>query len=110
MEINVGLDALQSLTNFTDHSQQEQHDFNQAHSARNTENAQSGLAGSVQNAAFAVGQERDSHWGSNVLPRLQMLVENNTAATAAYYDGQDAASNAMAQQSYGVGAVINGTA
>lgn len=110
MEVNVGLDALQSLTNFTDHSQQEQHDFNKAHSVRNTENAQTGLAGSTQNAAFAVGQERDAHWNSNVLPRLQMLVENNTAATGAYYDGQDSTTHAMTQHSYGIGSVINGTA
>ncbi|GAB3465077.1 hypothetical protein [Actinophytocola sediminis] len=109
-QVNVGLDALQSLTNFTDHSQQEQHDFNKAHSTRNTENATSGLAGSTQNAAFAVGQERDAHWNSNVLPRLQQLVENNTMATSAYYDGQNTASGAMTQHSYGVGSVINGTA
>jgi hypothetical protein len=109
MEVNVGLDALQSLTNFTDHSQNEQNDFNKAHSVRNTENAQSGLAGSTQHAAFAVGQERDAHWNSNVLPRLQMLVENNTMATSAYYDGQDSTTNAMTQHNYGIGSVINGT-
>lgn len=106
-QLHVGLDALQSLTNFTDHSQQEQNDFNQAHSARNLENCQSGLAGTTQTAAFSVGQERDGFWGSNVLTRLQTLVENNTVATSAYFDGQDGTSTAMSNHSYGIGAAIN---
>jgi len=110
MQINVGLDALQSLTNFTEHSQTEQNDFNKAHSVRNNESATSGLAGSVQHAAFGVGQERDAHWNSRVLPQLQQLVENNTMATSAYHEGQGATTNTMQQHTYGVGSVINGTA
>ncbi|OLF11197.1 hypothetical protein BLA60_14580 [Actinophytocola xinjiangensis] len=108
MQINVGLDALQSLTNFTEHSQSEQNDFNKAHSVRNTESATSGLAGSVQNAAFAVGQDRDAHWNSRVLPQIQQLVENNNLATSAYYEGQATSTTTMQQHTYGVGSVING--
>lgn len=106
-QLNVDLDALQALSNFTENSQQEQHDHNQAHSARNMDYCQSGLAGATQTAAFTVGQERDAHWNSNLLPKLQALVDNNRMATAAYHSGEAEISGVMAQHSYGYDAVIN---
>lgn len=92
----VDFDALQGHNTFGYHSNQDMTSASSAYSGRTAETVGSGLAGTVQSAAYNVGHERDGHW-QQVFDGNQRLVDNGVRALGVYGDGQDSAHGVMAQ-------------
>lgn len=105
-QLQGNLGEIQSLINATHSIQQDQHSTSTAFSQRTSDTVQSGLAGTVRNAASSVGQERDVHW-RQTYDGNQRLVDNGSRALRVNSDGQDSAHNAMIRTGYGTGSVIN---
>lgn len=105
-QVQVILSEMQNLINATHSSQQDQHSARTAYTQRGSDRNQSGLAGTVRNAATSVGNEGAGHWQQTAAGN-QRLVDNGTRGLRAYSDGQDNAHSAMSRASYSLGTVIN---
>jgi hypothetical protein len=107
-QVNVSIDALQSMLKNTDGLLDEQAGINSTHNNVSSGLVDGGLQGVVRSSAISVGQEREGSFNTLHQRNQQVLYANPSTALQHYVNGQDSAHSAMNVNAYTSSGAMDG--